>query len=82
MNPYIEQIKQGIQPPTMRDLKRTKLDALIECANTMQVGDSIMLSNSEAQIMRYILAAQGFIALTDGWRSPDRTKTLVFKLSR
>lgn len=72
----------GMQPPTTRDLKRTKLDALVSLAKDMSVGDAAILTTSEAQIFRYILTAQGFMCLTDGWRCPDRTKTLAFKLQR
>jgi hypothetical protein len=46
----------------------------------MEPGDAVLLTMSEAQIMRYILVAQGFDCATDGYRSPDKPRILVFKL--
>jgi len=67
-------------PPIPRPRKRTRLDDLVSLAKSMEPGDAVLLTMSEAQIMRYILVAQGFDCATDGYRSPDKPRILVFKL--
>ena len=67
-------------PPTPRKACRTHLDDLVSLAKSMQPGEAVLLSNSDAQTFRVIMAAQGFKCATDGWRSNDRSKLLTFKL--
>lgn len=68
-------------PPIPRPRKRTRLDDLVALAKSMEPGDAALLTLSEAQIMRYILVAQGFECATDGYRSPAKPKILVWKLA-
>lgn len=74
-------ILKGITPPLpSRPLKRTSLDDLLEAAKRMEVGDAVVMRLSEAQVFRYLLFALGFHCVTDGYRCPERGRTLVFKL--
>jgi len=76
------QVLSGLKAPIGRPVKRQKLDDLIKLAQTMEVGDAAILSNSEAQSFRTILNALGFDCVTDGYRCEVRGKTLAFKLKR
>lgn len=76
-------ITKGMTPPTQsRPIKRTSLDNLIELAKKMDVGDAVALSSSESQTFRTILATLGFLGVSDSYRWPDRSKTLIFKMNR
>jgi hypothetical protein len=82
---YDYMILRRMVPPIPRPTpvgRGDTLQALILCANQMAVGDAVVLSNSEAQTFRVILAAQGFLCVTDGYRCPQRTKLLAFKLAK
>jgi hypothetical protein len=71
----------GLRPPVKRSVwRRTTLAPLIELAQAMQVGEAALLTLSQAQQLRQILTAQGYACASDGWRSPERGKALVFKL--
>ncbi len=73
-------VLRGLRPPIGRPLKRQSLIQLIELAKSMELGDAAVLTNSEAQVFRYILAGMGYLCLTDGYRCDVRGKTLAFKL--
>lgn len=73
-------ITRKLLPPSPRPVKRTELDKLVALADAMRVGEAVLLSNCQAQTFRVILAAQGFMCLTDGYRSDDKSKIWAFKL--
>ena len=64
-------ITNELRPPIGRPLRRKSLDELVELSRIMTVGEAALLTNSQAQTFRVILAAQGFACVTDGYRSPD-----------
>ena len=64
-------ITYQLKPPVGRPVRRTSLDDLVDLANIMVVGGAALLTQSQAQTFRIILAAQGFHCVTDGYRSPD-----------
>ena len=74
------QIVKGLKAPLGRPLRRGILDDLIELAESMAVGDAVMLRLSEANQFRIILAAQGWLCLTDGYACPDKRRVYAFKL--
>ena len=79
-------ITSDLKPPLVRPFKRTSLDELVELASIMSIGEAALLTNSQAQTFRVILAAQGFLCVTDGWRTPDKPgegirRTWCFKLN-
>ncbi len=73
-------IVTGLKPPSGRPTRRTALDGLIELAKHMKVGDAVMLRLSEANQLRIILAAQGWLCLTDGYACPDKRYIYAFKV--
>jgi len=77
------QTTQGLQPPaTRRPTKRQSLDDLVMLANGMEINEAALLTLSEAQTFRVILAAQGFNCVTDGYRSPPGRRIWCFKITR
>lgn len=76
------EVIHSLQPPLGRPQRRKSLDALVEVANAMSVGDAVVLTLSEANVLRTILAAQGFSCVTDGYRCNAKGKLLVFKLAK
>ena len=76
-------VHKGLPPPAGRPDKQNrsnKLPELIALAARMQMGDAVELTLSEANTLRTILLAQGFVCRTDGWRCQTRGKVLAFKL--
>lgn len=77
----MSEIRKGLRPPNGRPAKRSKLPGLIALADRMEVGDAAVLSLSDSQTFRVVLAAKGFLCLTDGDHCEVRGKTLAFKLN-
>jgi hypothetical protein len=74
-------IIKGHKSPAARPAHRKVLNELVALASRMEVGDAVALKLSDAQLLRIILAAQGFDCVTDGWHCEENGKTLVFKLA-
>jgi hypothetical protein len=74
------QIVKGLKVPLGRPPRRGILDDLVALAEEMRVGDAAMLRLSEANQFRIILAAQGWLCLTDGYACPDKRFVYAFKL--
>ena len=78
-------VTKGRQPRLGRPQRRVSLDRLLALADKMETGDAVLLTSSEAQTFRTILAAKGFDCVTDGYASPDTEyprRTCVFKLAK
>ncbi len=75
------EIRKNLRPPNGRPSRRVKLNDLIALAERMEVGDAAVLSLSDSQLLRVILAAKGYLCITDGDHCEVKGKTLAFKLS-
>jgi len=73
-------IHKNLPIPKGRGSREQTLKNLITLANTMNVGDAVELSLSETNTFRTVLRTLGYECITDGWRCPNPTKILAFKV--
>ena len=73
-------IAHGMLPHAGRPAKGSSMRTLIALAKHMRCGQAVLLSYSDMNTFRTILAAQGYSCVSDAYQSSVTGKTWVFKL--